>query len=431
MMKKVRLLAVLAAMAVFLTACGGGSSSGSGSSAGGQDAGAAGASQAENQQGAFTVETIHTDIQAGGVINTEGYGSLSQTDPTWQTAPQYALIDADGEFVFDYGAFPCRIEMYDGVFVNGIVQDQVEGRASGEYSLFDLSGAQIIDQTYDYLNFFNGHGVGITRTQTGEDAFEYVDEQVVINAAGEEVLTLPDGFNMEISIGGGDFEFELRTWRTNYFGTVGGYGDGLLWVATAADIEQNISEAQGFTKETPGVLEKGDQMSCYGGPYCGYVDLQGNVVIPPQYYSVQAFSDGLAAVREYVAPAVPIEELSYGADLGGLWSYINTEGEKVFGGYTAASIFKNGYAYVANEEGKYGYIDQQGEVVVPMMYDAAFGAGDGLFSVGQNMGDQIRYGMVDADNNIVVPLEYDDISAFCNGVAYAIKDGTVDILKIC
>ena len=128
-------------------------------------------------------------------------------------------------------------------------------------------------------------------------------------------------------------------------------------------------------------------------------------------------------MREYVAPSVPIEELSYGANLGGLWKYINKEGETAFGGYTDASNFQNGYAYVANDEGKYGYIDLQGEVVVPMMYDAAFGAGDGLFTVGQNTGDQIRYGMVDAENNVVVPLEYDDISIFCNGVAYAIKDG--------
>ena len=90
----------------------------------------------------------------------------------------------------------------------------------------------------------------------------------------------------------------------------------------------------------------------------------------------------------------------------------------------------SGYAYVANDEGKYGYIDLQGEVVVPMMYDAAFGVGDGLFTVGQNTGDQIRYGMVDAENNVVVPLEYDDISIFCNGVAYAIKDGTVVILQL-
>lgn len=428
MIKKVRLLIALAMLTIFLTACGGGSSSGS--AAGGQDAGAAGASQAENQQDAVTIETIQTDIPAGGVINTEGYGSLSKTDPTWQTAPQYALIGADGEFVFDYGAFPCRIELYDGIFVNGIVQDQVEGRSIGVYSLFDLSGAQIIDQTYDYLSFFNGYGVGITRTRTGEDAFEYVDDRVVINTDGEEVLTLPDGFNLEVSIGGGDFEFELRTWTMNYFGSVGGYGDGLLWVSTAADIEQNISEAQGLTKETPGILEKCNQIAWYGGPYCGYIDLQGNVVIPLQYYSALAFSEGLAAVREYVAPSVPIEELSYGANLGGLWKYINKEGETVFGGYTDASNFQNGYAYVANDEGKYGYIDLQGEVVVPMMYDAAFGTGDGLFTVGQNTGDQIRYGMVDAENNVVVPLEYDDISIFCNGGAYAIKDGTVVILQL-
>ena len=42
----------------------------------------------------------------------------------------------------------------------------------------------------------------------------------------------------------------------------------------------------------------------------------------------------------------------------------------------------------------------------------------------------VHNGIVDAENNVVVPLEYDDISIFCNGVAYAIKDGTVVILQL-
>ena len=59
-----------------------------------------------------------------------------------------------------------------------------------------------------------------------------------------------------------------------------------------------------------------------------------------------------------------------------------------------------------------------------MEYDSAYGAGGGLASVGK----EGKYGLVDYNNNVVVPLEYDDISSFDKGVAYAIKDGTLYII---
>ena len=96
----------------------------------------------------------------------------------------------------------------------------------------------------------------------------------------------------------------------------------------------------------------------------------------------------------------------------------------------SGQLNKEGYDYVANDERKYGYIDTSGAVVIPMTYDAAFGAGDGLFSVGQYTGDRILYGLVDTENNVVVPLEYEDISSCGDGVAYAVKDGKVVILRV-
>lgn len=163
-MKKYRLLSVLVILSLALTGLRRQSGLGRGLLQG-----AAGAGNAEFAGGAggVTVEIIETEIPADGVINTEGYGSLSQTDETWMTAPQYALIDSSGNVVFDYGAFPCRIALNDGLFVNGIVTEQGEGWSSGVYSLFDLSGEQVIGQTYDYLDFYNGYGVGLTRTGSG------------------------------------------------------------------------------------------------------------------------------------------------------------------------------------------------------------------------------------------------------------------------
>ena len=76
------------------------------------------------------------------------------------------------------------------------------------------------------------------------------------------------------------------------------------------------------------------------------------------------------------------------------------------------------------KDGKWGYIDKSGNVVIPLEYDNAYGADSGLASV---MKDE-KCGLVDYDNNVVVPLEYDDISSYEGGVAYGIKNGRVYLI---
>ncbi len=356
------------------------------------------------------VSITKTDIHADSVFNTEGYGSLRLGDTSWQaqTAPQYALINADGAYVFPFGNFPCEYNLYNGLFVNGIVTESDEYGSDGVYSLFDLNGQQIIPQTYDYLEFYNGYGVGITKNSDGTVARELID------ASGNVILTLPDGFNLVESEGGADFMFEQRIWGETYFGDIGDYGDGLLWVYTGSGIQTNISEAQGLTRESQVFTDNAGT----GGPYGGYLDLEGNVVIPLQYYSVKPFCEGLAAVQEYTA------------DLNGKWKYITTAGETAFpGSYLSASDFNNGYAIVSDDTGQYGYIDTNGTTVLPLEYDGAFGGENGLFTVGKQVNGQMRYGIVDGQGREVLPPEYDDLSNLENGVAYGIQDGVVYVIR--
>jgi hypothetical protein len=75
---------------------------------------------------------------------------------------------------------------------------------------------------------------------------------------------------------------------------------------------------------------------------------------------------------------------------------------------------------------KYGYMNAAGKLVIPLEYDYAFGASDGLAAV---MKDG-KCGLVNYQNEVVVPFEYDDISSYEGGVAYAVKDGIVYILHI-
>lgn len=368
----------------------------------------------------LTVTAVPTGVEAEGVFITEGYGSLSRGG---EENPAFALMGGDGQLVFDYGDFPCAFRLSGGLFVNGLPESQT-------YSLFNLAGEQVLAGSWPYLTFQNGYGVALTPEYGpgGQTA-----ERVLIDGTGQTVFALPDGFNLPIGISGQPNPFANSSWEERYFGELGGYGEGLLPLFTASGVQDSIFEAQGLTADSPVFQEKGYEMFCWGGPYCGYIDLEGRVVIPLQFYRVKPFSCGLAAVQEYVAPTVPVEELPEGASLGGYWKYIDPTGADAFGRarYTDASAFTaDGYAFIANETGQYGYIDTTGQVVIPLIYDSAFGAGDGLFTVGRYVDGRMQYGAVDLERREVVPLEYDDITSFENGRAYGIKDGQVWLLTV-
>lgn len=100
---------------------------------------------------------------------------------------------------------------------------------------------------------------------------------------------------------------------------------------------------------------------------CGYVNLQGEVVIPLQYGAAKEFSDGLAPVEFKVEYSVSSEGSSYYAK----WGYINELGEIVIPPiFDDAESFTNGMASVKfdiYDSGKskniYGFIDNEGNLI--------------------------------------------------------------------
>lgn len=64
--------------------------------------------------------------------------------------------------------------------------------------------------------------------------------------------------------------------------------------------------------------------------------------------------------------------------------------------------------------GKWGYINEAGKEVIPIIYDdvkESIAKGRNLIGVGQNE----KYGFVDWNGNVKIPLEYDYVSRFYNG----------------
>ena len=161
----------------------------------------------------------------------------------------------------------------------------------------------------------------------------------------------------------------------------------------------------------------------------GYIDGDGNVVIPPRYSDAYRFSEGLAAVCE---------------ELDGPFGFIDTNGEWAIPPMFDAVIdcgFTEGLCAVVEKDsgwnGKWGYIDTTGRFVIPPKYFLAGPFKNGVAPVqhiddddicaeplmaedGRSVVGYVRsidddtpkiinsWGFIDKVGDIVVPTEYND-----------------------
>ena len=159
-------------------------------------------------------------------------------------------------------------------------------------------------------------------------------------------------------------------------------------------------------------LFSGDLALVKMGKLYGYVNRNGNMVIPPKFYMAQSFYEGYATVAVEKEPGsttygiidtsgtfvilpnyawlgtlsegrVPYRIMKDGQPMFG---YLNMKGEVVIEAqYTQASPFNEGLAAVRMAE-KEGYINIHGEIVIPFKYTRArtFENGSAFVSIGKN-----------------------------------------------
>lgn len=72
-------------------------------------------------------------------------------------------------------------------------------------------------------------------------------------------------------------------------------------------------------------------------------------------------------------------------------------------GYDDVDCFSDGMAWV-KQNGKYGFVDKTGKVVITIQYDYAGSFSGGLASVMQNG----KSGFIDKKGEIVIPIQYDN-----------------------
>lgn len=129
----------------------------------------------------------------------------------------------------------------------------------------------------------------------------------------------------------------------------------------------------------------------------GFVDGNGNIVIPCQWYDAHEFVNGMAAV----------------ADANNRWGYINTRGELVipcqYESYWYLLDFKEDLVAVKNENGKWGYIDKYGNTVVPFSWTEVLDFSEGLAPVKDDNG---KWGYIDKNGAVVLPCVWENAHYF-------------------
>jgi len=172
----------------------------------------------------------------------------------------------------------------------------------------------------------------------------------------------------------------------------------------------------------------------YKGSKAGVIDATGNIVIPIEYESITTFSEGLALVfrkgekRGYLTP---LNQYKFQGDFiqgtifmyglavvddpkSQLLGFINTDGQFVIQPqFTSACVFSEGLAAVQINN-KWGFIDLSGNFVIePQFDDVLIGFCGGLAPVMKNS----NWGYIDQSGNFVITPQFDDADLFYCGLA--------------
>lgn len=130
----------------------------------------------------------------------------------------------------------------------------------------------------------------------------------------------------------------------------------------------------------------------------GIINIEGNFIVEPQWDEISSLSEGFYAVKK-----------------DSLWGFINKKGAIVINPqYMEVGFFSEGVVEAANFNGEYGFIDQNGDTLIPFIYNDSFnGFENGLTDVYLDE----KCGYINKKNEVLIPLIYDSCYPFISEVA--------------
>ena len=158
----------------------------------------------------------------------------------------------------------------------------------------------------------------------------------------------------------------------------------------------------------------------------GFINKKGEIVIPITFDAMDGnigwghyFKDG------YIDVWMHINNKEYGTLIGKdgkplpgfTWDY-----ERVYRFSENKAIFRN--------NGKYGFFNRNGKVVVPAKYDFVTDFHNGYASVQMNVDGTSKWGCINHDGVEVIPCMYESEIIFENGIALVSLDGEIGLIDV-
>ncbi len=138
-----------------------------------------------------------------------------------------------------------------------------------------------------------------------------------------------------------------------------------------------------------------------------YSAMLQKVLIEPQFYEIENFSEGLAVVKKRKP------------DYGFLWGAVDMNGKVIIPvEYDYLGPVSEGLINFEKEE-KFGFLDKTNKIIIPAMYGGFSAFSDGLAAV--KILPAGKYGYIDKNNNLVIAAEYEDANHFYSGYASVAK----------
>jgi len=295
---------------------------------------------------------------------------------------KFGYIDKTGSFVI-----PPRFDKFCDNYSEGLADVMVDDK----FGFIDRNGDFVIPPQYEWVLPF-AHGIAAVSI---EGKCGYIDKSgtIVIPPIFEEVDEFSDGLAYAKTATQAGYIDPIGAWALIPSADYEGYPfcDGLARVYICEEDELN---EHGYM-DVPG---------CMGG---GYIDKTGAIAIPPQFREVDDFSEGLTYVETEDGEYVFIDTkgdvaLKFDFDYDTLWGHSFSEG------LVAVRI-----------DGKFGYADKTGRIVIVPQFDEVYPFREGVACVCIRS----RWGVIDKTGEWVIDRKRWHLYNFFEGLAaVAVQD---------
>jgi hypothetical protein len=296
---------------------------------------------------------------------------------------KYGFIDVKGNWIFDKSK-----SVYT---LNASAEKMIRCMVSNKYGYLDAKGNEVIITKYDQADDFNPNGLAKVSKYNAET--KYKNLYGYINKKGEEIIPI---IYETISA----FENGLayaKDPETNRYGYLDAAGK---WVLKPVYLYATMFDETGgaWVKMTDNKYHYINK----SGKDLGTFDAEGS--------NLKTFKDGYAVDADMDYPFALVD--------------INGKVVKDIDECSAIYNFSEGMAgFKAKSKELYGFIDINGNKVIPAEYTGFSGFKEGISRVSQTINGKTKYGYINTKGEILVPFdEYKISGVFSDGMAVIKKD---------